>query len=324
VSRKVILLFLSLLFLATGCIGEKKAVEEKVYTIGILWMNPALDAVAGFKDGMRELGYIEGENLVYDYKNAMGSREEAKRYADEFVDKKVDLLFVGTTPGTLIAKEATRSTGIPVLFTIVTDPVGAGIVESIESSGNNIAGVCTITEGSKRLELLFEILPEIKRLGVIYNPRDQSPTKIVAQFREGLKEENVELVEAHIQSTDDIAAAVNSLVGRVDAIMVPPDSTVMANLAPIINASNEHGIPVGMPNRMGVEAGGLFAISADYYELGKMVARMADKVFKGVTPRDMPLEFPDRYVISVNLKAAQKLNITIPQSVLKRADYVIK
>ncbi len=321
--RKVaLLLILFLVLLAPGCIGEKK--EKKVYTIGILWMNPTLDAVAGFKDGMRELGYLEGDNLVYDYKNAMGSKEEARRYAKEFVDKKLDLIFVGTTPGTLIAKEATKGTGIPVLFTIVTDPVGAGIVESIESSGNNLAGVSAITEGSKHLELLFEILPEIKRLGVIYNPEDKSPKKIVAQFRASLMDADVELVEAHIQSTRDVAAAVNSLVGRVDVIMVPPDSTVMANLGPVINASYEHGIPVGMPNRRGVEAGGLFAISADYYELGNMVARLAVKVFKGVKPRDMPLEFPDRYIISVNLKTAQKLNVTIPQSVLKRADYVIE
>ncbi len=319
----IFVLLVSILFLS-GCIGEKTPKQKKTYTIGILWMNPSTDAVKGFKDGMREFGYVEGKNVIYLYRNAMGDEEKARIHATELVAKNVDLLFVGSTPCTLIAKDATKGTDIPVLFTVVSDPVGSGIVQGIESSGNNLAGISSITEGSKRLELLFDILPNTKRLGVIYNPNDKSPQKTVAQFREVLENTNIELTEAYIQSPEEVEGAVRSLIGRVDVIMVPPDSMVMANPGPIIKASYEHGIPLGMPNRRGVEAGGLFAISSDHYELGKRVAKMADRVLKGTKPRDLPLEFPYNYIISINLKTAEKLNITIPQSVLKRADYIVE
>ena len=309
-------------------VKNKPPVEQKIYKIGLLQMStPVNPNIDGFKAGMAELGYIEGKNVQYTFLNAEGDTKKIVQYAQDLVQMKPDLIFTNTSPATKAVKEATQNTNIPVVFSMVADPVGAGFVESMKSSGNNLTGTsCAYIEiAAKRLEILKEIDPRIKKVAVLYRPEDKSGGPATLKIQEAAPIIGVEVIAVAVKSVDEIKNYLNSLkMGDVDAIMDPADSMVNSAADILITASLRLKISLMMLTGNDPEMGVLAGYGVDYFGLGKQNAPLADKVLKGIPPSQIPIEMPRKFMFIVNLDTAKKIGLTIPASILAKADKVIE
>jgi len=306
-----------------------KVEEPKIYHIGLLQMAPTVaENMEGFKMGMEELGLKEGKNVVYTYRDAEGDLEKLDQFAQELVKMKPDLIFVNTSPATAAIKKATEGTGIPVVFSMVADPLGAGFVESIESSGNNLTGTsCNyINIAPKRLALLKEINPAIKKVLVFYRPKDKSGGPATEKILEAAPEIGVKVVAVPIKEKQDIKDYLDKLKpGEVDAMMDPADAMVTAGLMEWgVEKAKELKIPLMMLSKGECEKGALASFGVDYIDLGKQSALIANQVLKGVAPTNIPVEMPRKYFFCLNSQTAEAINLEIPESVLNQADLIVK
>lgn len=302
-----------------------KVREGKVYKIGILQMTSELGpAVSGFQERLEELGYREGEKVIYYYRNSEGDVSKLESYAKEFVEaRKVDLIYSLTTPATIVAKKATDGTGIPVVFNPVTDPLKANLVESLESSGNNLTGVKAGAYPAEKLNLLLEQSPAIKKIGVIYKKDDLSSGPEVEELEELVKEMDLELEKRTINSILDIPEAAESIVKEIDAFYTPNDGTVSSGIDFIIDQVNKQGLPMLASTLTGMEHGALLYIGPNYEETGGKAAELAAEILQGTKPSDLPIQFPPRLWIGVNSQTAQIINQPIAESILNKADYFV-
>lgn len=311
-------LTLLLVLLTTGCLMEEKK-EVQPYRIAILQMTEVLDiSVQGFKDGMGALGYEEGKNVVYDYRNANGDVGKLREHAKYFADEKFDLIFALTTIAAITARDASNDT--PIVFTPVMEPVRSGLVESIESPGGRVTGVSAMVLASKQLEVFLEAKPDIRTLGLISSFDHMS---VVEQLRTAAKNSNIALKEYRVEKVEEIPQAAKAASVESDAIYVPPDNIVTKDMGSIIAAAKEKNIPVMVPLEAGVRMGALLSYAADYYELGKTASEMTDKILKGTHPKDIPVEFPIRPKLVINLDTAKALGLEVPQELLYRANEVV-
>ncbi len=309
--------------------SQKKAEQEtKIYHIGLLQMastvNPNID---GFKIGLAELGYIEGENVEYTYLNAEGDTKLIVQYAQQLADMKPDLIFTNTSPAAAAAKEATKDTQIPVVFSMVADPVSAGFVNSYQSSGNNLTGTnCAYIDiAAKRLEILKELAPQIKKVAVLYRPADQSGGPATAKIQAAAPNIGVEIVAKPVASVDEIKQYLDGLKpGQVDALMDPADSMVNSAADLLIAASLRLKIPLMMLTGREPEMGALAGYGVDYIDLGKQSALIANLVLGGISPSAIPVVSPRKFLFVVNLKTAEAIGLQIPEEVLQKADQILK
>lgn len=320
ISSGLLGLTLLLVLLSTGCLMEERK-EAQPYRIAILQMTEVLDiSVQGFKDGMRALGYEEGKNVVYDYRNANGDVGKLREHAKYFADEKFDLIFALTTIAAITARDASNGTDIPIVFTPVMEPVRSGLVESIESPGGRVTGVSAMVLASKQLEVLLEAKPDIRTLGLISSFDHMS---VVEQLRTAARNSNIALIEYRVEKVEEIPRAAKAASEESDAIYVPPDNIVTKDMGSIIAAAKEKKIPVMVPLEAGVRMGALLSYAADYYELGKTASEMTDKILKGTHPKDIPVEFPIRPTLVINLDTARVLGLEVPQDMLYRANEVV-
>lgn len=309
-----------MLILSTGCLWVSKE-EEKVYRVGILQMTEVLDiSVAGFKNGMRELGYEEDRNIVYIYRNANGDVKKLRTYAKEIVEDEVDLIFSLTTVATLAAAEVSRDTNLPIVFTPVMEPVRAGLVKSIENPGGRITGVSPLVLASKQLEILLELKPDIRTLGLLSS--FDHPV-VVEHMRKAAKSRGIVLREYRVERLEDVPRAAEELTEKVDAIYVPPDNIVTKDIASVAAAAKKGRIPLMVPLEKGVMEGALLTYSADYYELGVTAAHMADQILRGKNPGDIPVEFPLRPRLVINYETAREIGLSVSPELLQRAAEVV-
>lgn len=303
--------------------------KPKVYHIGLLQMAPTVaENMEGFKMGMAELGYQEGVNVNYTYRDAEGDLTKLEEYAKELVAMKPDLIFVNTSPATKVIKEKTTGTGIPVVFSMVADAVRAGFVQSMESSGNNLTGtICAYIDiAAKRLEVLKEINPEIKKVLIFYRPEDLSGGPATTKILEAAPEIGVEILAVPIEKKEDVRDYLTELKpGEVDAIMDPADSMATAALMEwgVVKAK-ELKIPLMMLSKGEAEKGALASYGVDYIDLGRQSALIANQVLAGIDPSVIPIEMPRRFLFVVNLKTSQEIGLEIPREILERADIIIK
>ncbi len=332
-SKKTILFIVILVVVVSGLTGwmlfvkNKSPVEQKIYKIGLLQMStPVNPNIDGFKAGMAELGYIEGKNVQYTYLNAEGDTKKIVQYAQDLVNMKPDLIFTNTSPATKAAKEATQSTNIPVVFSMVADPVGAGFVESMKSSGNNLTGTsCAYIEiASKRLEILKEIDPRIKKILVFYRPEDKSGGPATLKIQDAALVIGVEIIAKAVKTVAEIKEYLKVLKsGEVDAIMDPADSMINSAAKELIDTSVRLKIPLMMLTGQEPEMGALVGYGVNYFDLGKQNAPLADKVLRGIPPSQIPIEMPRKFMFVINLDTAKKIGLTIPLSILAKADNLI-
>jgi putative ABC transport system substrate-binding protein len=295
--------------------------EPKARTIGVVNFVPGLDdAVVGFKQGMAGLGYVEGENVTYIYEGATGSIEPLDSVAQGLVEADVDLILSVTTPATQAAQRATAGTDIPVVFVPVTDPVGAGIVDSLRNPGDNITGVTFGTQEGRRLEWLIQIVPTIEEIYVPYNPEDQSPVLALEAVSEAATNLGVELITCEIRSPEEVPAAVENIPEEADAVFLLPDSLLGSHASKFV----ELQLPTSAANPGDLtDHGVLTSYGIETTAAGKQAARLADQIFQGVKPADLPVETAEFY-LAINLKAARAIGLDIPDEILRQADIIVR
>ena len=281
--------------------------------------------VAAFVQRLKELGWIENQNLVIEYRWAEGRYERfAAEIASEFVRIKVDVIMTWSGGPVIAAKQATTS--IPIVFALQTDPVGTGLVASLSRPGGNVTGLSveqTDTVG-KRLELLREIVLGLKRLAIMANVAGPGAVLEMAEVVAAAQTLGIEVVPSRIQKADDIAVAFDSFKGRAEALYVSTDPLVFTNRIRINTLAQGARLPTMYGQREYVEAGGLVSYGANIPGLFRRSADYVDKILRGAKPADLPVEEPTKFDLVINLTTAKALGRTIPQTLLHRADEVIE
>lgn len=303
---------------AAGC--ESK---EDVVTIGInqFVVHEALDASRqGFLDVLKENGYIEGENIEIDYKNAQGEQPTALTIAQDFSNSKKDLIFAIATPSAQASYNATKE--IPIVITAVTDPVDAGIAESFEASGTNVTGTSDGVPIGPQLDVLKKVLPDAKTIGVIYNTSEANSIYQVEALKIEAEKQGFTLKEVGITNLSDVNSVLPTALEDIDVLYTPTDNTVASAYAIIIKLATEQNVPVFCAEDAGVNVGGLISAGLDYYELGRETGFIAIEVLEGKNPKDLPISTMKNPVIVVNEDTALKLGITIPEDILAVAKLV--
>jgi len=285
--------------------------------------HPSLDqARQGFIDRLGELGYVEGVDIVYDIQSAQGDLATAQTIARKFQADGVDLILAIATPTAQAAAHIVKD--IPILITAVTDPVAADLVQSIERPGTNVTGTSDLTPVREQLELLKEIVPQARRVGVVYNAGEVNSVVQVELARQAAASLGFTLVEATAANSSEVLQAAQSLQGRVDAIYVPTDNTVVSALESVILVAERARLPLIAGEADSVAKGALATLGIDYYKLGRQTADIAYRVLQGEDPAGIPIEYLNDLDLVVNVAAAKRMGVTIPDSVLARADQVIE
>ena len=279
--------------------------------------------MAAFVQRLRELGWIEGRTVVIDYRWAEGRTERYAGIAAEFVRLKVDVIVtVGGAVGA--AKQATAT--IPIVFAGAGDPVGSGMVTSLAQPGGNVTGlsVQSIDLAGKRLEILREIFPDVRRLAIIGNVEYAATVLEMGEAQAAAHTLGLEVVRSEIRRAEDLAPAFEALKGAAQALYVCPDATINANHARINTLALGARLPTMHGVREYVEAGGLMSYGPNLADLYRRAADYVDKILRGAKPADLPVEQPTKFDLVINLVAAQALGLTVPPTLLARADEVIE
>jgi putative ABC transport system substrate-binding protein len=277
-----------------------------------------------FRQNLRELGYVEGTNIVIEYRYAEGKLDRLPSLADELVRLKVDVIVTNGSPPTRAAKEATST--IPIVMTQDTDPVGSGHVASLARPGGNITGLSNLAPeiSGKRLELLKEIVPKLSRVAV-FGTSTQSTAQLLRETELAAKAFGVQLQYLDVPDPKDIATAFQAAIkGRAEAVLVLQSGILNSQRKQIVELAVKSRLPAIYYAPEWVEDGGLMSYSANITDLFRRSVTYVDKILKGAKPSDLPVEQPTKFELVINLKAAKQIGLTIPQSVLYRADKVIK
>jgi putative ABC transport system substrate-binding protein len=302
--------------------------HRKVWRVGILWeleqsyYAPRIDA---FKQGMRELGYAEGQDYVIEQRSAQNDLARLPTVAAELLAANVDLIISSGTPSAVAARNATRE--IPILITVVGDPIGSGFAASLRRPGGNITGLTNISTDlyTKRLDLLHQTLPGMRRVGFLYNPDNGNDALSLGPFESDCGKLGFKTIRAPVRKVEDIATAFKTLQrDKAQGMIVSAASPNAVWRESIIGQAAKHRLPSIYPISSFADSGGLISYSANYDDQYRRVAAYADKLFKGAKPGDLPIEQPIKFETVINLKTAKALGIKIPDTVMLRADKVIQ
>ena len=301
---------------------------DKVPRIGYLVVSPLADPPsaerAAFLDGLRELGYIVGQNVVIEYRSAAWNRELLPELAAELVNLKVDVIVA--VPGAIeAAKEATKT--IPIIVPALGDPVEEGLVKSLARPGGNITGTGWSAEGltGKRLELLKEAIPKLSRTAVLWNPANQGGPRQWQETQSAARKLRVTLQSVEVRDPNDFPKAFAAMTQRrPDALLTIASPITTAYRPIIIEFAAKQRIPAMFATKADVEAGGLISYAPSLTDAFHRSARYVDKVLKGANPGDLPIEVPAKFELVINLKTAKALKLTIPKTLLLQANQVLE
>ncbi|WP_417567777.1 ABC transporter substrate-binding protein [Marinobacter sp.] len=306
--------------LATASLVQ--AQEPRVVAITQIVEHPALDAVyQGVKDELAERGYKEGENLTIMHESAQGNAAIASQIARKFIGEQPDVIVAIATPSAQTVAAAARN--IPVVFSAVTDPVGAKLVQSLDAPGANISGVSDMLPIDKHLDMLLRVMPDAKRIGTVYNPGEANAVSLVNLLEERLQARGLTLEKAAATKTSEVLGAARSLVGKADAIYLTTDNTVISAAEAVIAVGERADIPVFAADTATVERGAVAALGFDYYDHGRQTGVMVVKVLEGKNPGDMPVETMEKLDLFVNPAAAERMGITLSDELVAEAEQVI-
>ncbi len=318
---KTISRILASALLLTG-LSLAQADEAKVVAITQIVEHPALDAVhQGVRDELAEQGYEEGSNLTVMHETAQGNAAIASQIARKFIGEQPDVIVAIATPSAQTVAAAARN--IPVVFSAVTDPVGAKLVESLEQPGANITGVSDMLPLDRHLDMLLRIVPDAKRIGTVYNPGEANAVALVEMLEERLKARGLILQKAAATKTSEVLGAARSLVGKADAIYLTTDNTVISAAEAVISVGERAQIPVFAADTATVARGAVAAVGFDYYDLGRQTGAMVVRVLEGADPATMPVETMDKLELFVNPGAAGKMGVTLSDEIISEASEVV-
>ncbi|MFU2417461.1 ABC transporter substrate-binding protein [Peptacetobacter sp. AB800] len=319
-NKKLLSLVLSLTLgvtLLTGCSGSSESSDstDEVKKVGITQLveHPALDqAKEGFVEGLKENGFVEGENLEIDFQNAQNDNPTSQTIASNFVNDKKDLIFAISTPSAQAALNATQD--IPIVFTAVTDAVEAGLVKSNESSENNVTGTSDAIPVAKALELIKKFVPDVKTIGVVCNTSEINSKLQVDALREAAEKEGIKVVDKGATQANEVNQAVAAVAKEADVIFAPTDNLVASSMPIITKVATENKIPVIGSEEGHVENGALACNGISYKELGKKAGEMAAQILKDEKqPSEIPVTTLDETETIINKSTMETLGIKDPQ-----------
>ena len=316
-----------MLMAGCGTSSGGSGADKDNYVIGVTQIveHPSLDAAFdGFKKALEDNGFKEGDNVTYNVQIAQGEQSNSVTIANNFVADNVNLIFANSTPSAQTALQATRQAPeIPVVFTSVTDPVGAELIESFDKPGPNITGTSDNHPESisNTIEFMIKEL-NIKRIGVVYNAGEQNSVVQVEQVEKVAKDNGAQIVTASVSTSAEVKQATESLIGRVDAIYVPTDNTVVSAFQTVVAVANEEKIPLFAGELDSMKQGAVAASGFSYYDLGYQTGLMAAQILKGdKTPADIPAAYPESFTLVINKKAAEAQGVEIKDSWSDIADF---
>lgn len=315
------------LFLCTALLlcSHNAVAESYVISVNQFVEHPALDAVLkGFQDYMKDNG-IQAEFKVHIAQANMGT---ATQIGQQMIGEKPDLLVAIATPSAQATAQALSKAPAamkrPFLFTAVTDPVAAGLVGALDKPSKYITGVSDLLPLDKHMEMVMTYKPDIKRLGVLYNAGEANSKATVKTLKELSSTMGFKVVEATAAKTADVYTAAKSLVGKVDAVFIPTDNTIVSSLESVLKVGNQNKLPVFAADVDSVERGALAAMGFDYYKHGYQTGAMAQKILNGTSPADLPVESQEELQLQINLKAAALMDAKPPQSLVDAATKLYK
>jgi putative ABC transport system substrate-binding protein len=299
----------------------------KVWRVAVLTGSlPRSGAPArGLERRLAELGYVEGGNLVIDFRTAEGQMDRVAGLATELVGRRPDVLVAISTQGALAARDATRT--IPIVLGGVGDPVGTGLVSNLARPGGNITGASLLNAelSGKGLQLLKEAVPAVARVAVLWNSRNPLHREVLAATEAAAATLKIGIQLLDVRAADDLPKVFDAIVRqRADGLLVLPDSVTNGHRKPILDFAASRRLPAMYPFRESVDEGGLLCYGPNLTDSLRTAADYVDKIFKGARPGDLPIAQPTRFDLVVNLKTAKALGLTIPQAILVRADDVVQ
>ena len=326
-EKKIIMALPALLLLATIslAVAQQTAKVPRIGYLASLSEDSDIARREAFQHGLKELGYIEEKNVTIEYKFAQGTLGRLPDLAEELVRSKVDVIVVGGSTATRAAKKATNQ--IPIIMINVTDPVVLGLIVSLARPGGNTTGLTNLAPelGGKRLELLKEIVPQLSRVAVLGDPNSPAYGPQLKELELAARTLSLQLQPVEVRGPGDLESAFSVMIkGRAGALIGLQQPTIDILRERIMERTTKNRLPAMYPNGENVEAGGLMSYSADIAAMFWRAAVYVDKIFKGTRPADLPVEQPAKFEFVINLKAAKQIGLTIPQSVLYRADKVIR
>jgi len=322
----IISLLVTVFFFASASYAQQAAKVPRIgYISGTGSSSDQGPYVEALRQGLRDLGYVEGKNILIEYRGAEGKLDRIPIFVNELVQLKVDVLVVPILSAARAAKQATKS--IPIVA-VTGDPVAAGIADTLARPGANLTGFATLspTLSGKRVELLTEVIPKLSRLGVLRQRVPEDPSNTYEEYKAAahmlqIAFEPLEVIGSNfdLEGTLEIAAK-----ARVDALITVTTAQLFLQRKRIADLAKAKRIPSMYQGSAWVESGGLMSYSTDEIEVYRRAATYVDKILKGVKPADLPIEQPTRFELIINLKTAKQIGLTIPPNVLARADRVIR
>ena len=304
---------------------ETKKVDNKEVKVGVLQLlsHPALDQIyKGLEDGLKKEGYEVGKNLKIDLQNAQGDQSNLASMGQKLVTDNNDILVGITTPATLSLSNATKDK--PIIMGGITYPVEAGLIKAEAKPGNNITGVSDRTPIKQQLEIMKKVLPNMKKVGILYTASEDNSVKQAQEAEKLAKELGLEVKVSTVANTNDIQQVTESLASQTDAIFVPIDNTIASAMATVVKVTDAKKIPVFPSADTMVADGGVLGLGVDQYQIGVETAKVVAKVLKGADTKDMPIVLANEGVIYLNEAKAKQLGIEIPKEIKDKAKVVDK
>jgi putative tryptophan/tyrosine transport system substrate-binding protein len=317
-----------IMLLGSGAVWPLAAVAQqpKVWRIGVLAAVPPMPAMlSAFGDGMRERGYLEGQNLSSDVRWPQGTFEHDPSPMAELINSNVDVIVAWPTPAVNAARRATSA--IPIVMVAAGDPLGLGLIASLARPGGNITGLSTVTTdlSAKLMELFAELVPGMKRVGVVCNPNNPAVTLPLRETEDAIRKLNMQVQVVNAQTSDEFDRAFAQLSAEsVGGVVVIPDPTVLEHSRRIAELAQSARLPTAFQRRENVDAGGLFSYGADLNYQFRQAAFYVDRILKGEKPAELPVQQPTKFELIINLKTAKALGLTVPLIMQMTADDVIE
>jgi putative tryptophan/tyrosine transport system substrate-binding protein len=303
------------------------ASAQTVKKVDIITMNDTpqlLEVRDGLLKGLADHGYVDGKNMKVDFKSAQGNFGTAQQIVRQFIGDNPDVIVTITTPTSQAAVAATKE--IPIIFSTVTDPLKSKLVTSLKHPGGNASGVDDLVPTERQLDVVKQIVPNLKKLGLVYDPSLDNSRSTVESIKALAPKMGITIVESPAMGLNNVPAAGQNLVGKVDAIFVPNDTTVYAAFESLVKISQDAKVPLFTAERRSVQRGAVATVGFDFVQMGVATADMVDKVLKGTKPGDMDVvsmkDQPGSLGLYINKTSAEKMGVTIPPELLKKAAHV--
>jgi len=312
------------LFGAAALIGAcaQPALAQSVAITAIV-EHPALDATRdGVKKALEDAGYTEAKGLRWQYQSAQGNTATAAQIARQFVGNNPDVIVAIATPSAQAVVAATKT--IPVVYTAVTDPVAAQLVPTMEASGTNVTGVSDALLLEQQIELIQRIVPDAKRVGMVYSPGEANSVVVIERMRDLLPKYGMSLVEAAAARTVDVGSAARSLVGKADVIYTSTDNNVVSAYEALVKVGMDSKLPLVAADTDSVKRGAIAAFGVNYFNLGVQTGEQVVRILKGEKPGDMPSEVSNQVELFVNPKSAAAMGVTLSDALLQSAAQIVE